>query len=132
MMAWYNSPLWAWRLDDELEELKSSSSSSRADDQRQDKEIERLKTRVTELENQLLALEKILADQGLLPPAPEPSEMKEPPKRPPDAPAVFAARAEEVIACPRCGRRQKGNRDSCYACGLRFQYENECSQEVSP
>ena len=41
MMAWYNSPLWAWRLDDELEELKSSSSSSRADDQRQDKEIER-------------------------------------------------------------------------------------------
>ena len=124
MMAWYNSPLWAWRLDDELEELKSSSSSSRADDQRQDKEIERLKTRVTELENQLLALEKILADQGLLPPAPEPSEMKEPPKRPPDAPAVFPARTEEVIACPRCGRRQKGNRDSCYACGLPFQYEN--------
>ena len=82
MMAWYNSPLWAWRLDDELEELKSSSSSSRADDQRQDKEIERLKTRVTELENQLLALEKILADQGLLPPAPEPSEMKEPPQAP--------------------------------------------------
>lgn len=125
MMAWYNSPLWAWRLDDELEELKSSSSSSRADDQRQDKEIERLKTRVTELENQLLALEKILADQGLLPPAPEPSEMKEPPKRPPDAPAVFPTRTEEVIACPRCGRRQKGNRDSCYACGLPFQYENE-------
>ena len=125
MMAWYNSPLWAWRLDDELEELKSSSSSSRADDQRQDKEIERLKTRVTELENQLLALEKILADQGLLPPAPEPSEMKEPPKRPPDTPAVFPARTEESIACPRCGRRQKGNRDSCYACGLPFQYENE-------
>ena len=99
---------------------------------RQDKEIERLKTRVTELENQLLALEKILADQGLLPPAPEPSEMKEPPKRPPDAPAVFPARTEEVIACPRCGRRQKGNRDSCYACGLPFQYEDECSQEVSP
>ena len=125
MMAWYNSPLWAWRLDDELEELKSSSSSSRADDQRQDKEIERLKTRVTELENQLLALEKILADQGLLPPAPEPSEMKEPPKRPPDAPAVFPARTEEVIACPRCGRCQKGDRDSCYACGLPFQYETE-------
>ena len=118
MMAWYNSPLWAWRLDDELEELKSSSSSSRADDQRQDKEIERLKTRVTELENQLLALEKILADQGLLPPAPEPSEMKEPPKRPPDTPAVFPARTEESIACPRCGRRQKGNRDSCYACAI--------------
>ena len=104
--------------------LEGSSSRSRADDQRQDKEIERLKTRVTELENQLLALEKILADQGLLPPAPEPPEAKNTPKRPPDAPAIFPARTEEVIACPRCGRRQKGNRNACYACGLSFQYEN--------
>ena len=39
---------------------------------------------------------------------------------PPAAPAVFPARTDEVIACPRCGRRQKGNRDSCYACGLPF------------
>ena len=132
MMAWYNSPLWAWRLDDELEELKSSSSSSRADDQRQDKEIERLKTRVTELEDQLLALEKILSQHGFLPPMPEEPEDPEASNLPPDAPAIFPARTEEVIACPRCGRRQKGNRDSCYACGLRFQYENECSQEVSP
>ena len=131
---WYLKPNLFLHADmlDQLDELNSSASNSHADDLRQDKEIERLKTRVTELENQLLALEKILADQGLLPPAPEPSEMKEPPKRPPDAPAVFPARTEEVIACPRCGRRQKGNRDSCYACGLRFQYENECSQEVSP
>ena len=28
---------------------------------------------------------------------------------PPAAPAVFPARTDEVIACPRCGRRQKGN-----------------------
>jgi len=27
--------------------------------------------------------------------------------------------------CPRCGRRQKGNRHSCYACGLPFRYEQE-------
>ena len=44
---------------------------------------------------------------------------------PPAAPAVFPARTDEVIACPRCGRRQKGNRDSCYACGLPFRYEQE-------
>lgn len=125
MMAWYNSPLWAWRLDDELEELKSSSSSSRADDQRQDKEIERLKTRVTELENQLLALEKILSQHGFLPPMPEEPEDPEASNLPPDAPAIFPARTEEVIACPRCGRRQKGNRNACYACGLPFQYEAE-------
>ena len=121
-MAWYNSPLWAWRLDDELEELKSSSSSSRADDQRQDKEIERLKTRITELEDQLLALERLLSQHGLLPPMPAEPAAPEPPQ---DAPAVFPARTEEVIACPRCGRRQKGDRDSCYACGLPFQYETE-------
>ena len=66
-----------------------------------------------------------LADQGLLPPAPEPPEAKNTPKRPPDAPAVFPAWTEEVVACPRCGRRQKGNRDSCYACGLPFRYEQE-------
>ena len=44
---------------------------------------------------------------------------------PPDTPAVFPARTEEVIACPRCGRRQKGGRDACYACGLPFRYEHE-------
>ena len=44
---------------------------------------------------------------------------------PPDPPAVFPARTEEVIACPRCGRRQKGGRDACYACGLPFRYEHE-------
>lgn len=125
MMAWYNSPLWAWRLDDELEELKSSSSSSRSDDQRQDKEIERLKTRITELEDQLLALEKILSQHGFLPPMPEEPEDPEASNLPPDAPAIFPARTEEVIACPRCGRRQKGNRNACYACGLPFQYEAE-------
>ena len=123
-LPWYLNPLWEWDLHDRLDMLEGSSSSSRADDQRQDKEIERLKTRVTELENQLLVLEKILADQGLLPPAPEPPEAKNTPKRPPDAPAVFPAWTEEVVACPRCGRRQKGTRDSCYACGLLFRYEN--------
>lgn len=47
---------------------------------------------------------------------------------PPAAPAVFPARTDEVIACPRCGRRQKGNRHSCYACGLPFRYEQETFQ----
>ena len=126
-LPWYLKPDLFLHADmlDQLDELNSSASSSHADVLRQDKEIERLKTRVTELENQLLALEKFLADQGLLPPAPEPSDAKDTLKRPPDAPAIFPARTEEVIACPRCGRRQKGNRNACYACGLPFQYEAE-------
>ena len=124
-LPWYLNPLWQWDLHDRLDMLEGSSSSSRADDQRQDKEIERLKTRITELEDQLLALEKILSQHGILPPMPEEPEDPEASNLPPDAPAIFPARTEEVIACPRCGRRQKGNRSACYACGLPFQYEAE-------
>lgn len=124
-LPWYLNPLWQWDLHDRLDMLEGSSSSSRADDQRQDKEIERLKTRITELEDQLLALEKILSQHGILPPMPEEPEDPEASNLPPDAPAIFPARTEEVIACPRCGRRQKGNRNACYACGLPFQYEAE-------
>ena len=124
-LPWYLNPLWEWDLHDRLDMLEGSSSSSRADDQRQDKEIERLKTRITELEDQLLALEKILSQHGILPPMPEEPEDPEASNLPPDAPAIFPARTEEVIACPRCGRRQKGNRNACYACGLPFQYEAE-------
>ena len=123
-LPWYLNPLWEWDLHDRLDMLEGSSSSSRADDQRQDKEIERLKTRITELEDQLLALEKILSQHGILPPMPEQPEDPEASNLPPDAPAIFPARTEEVIACPRCGRRQKGDRNACYACGLSFQYEN--------
>ena len=123
-LPWYLKPDLFLHADmlDQLDELNSSASSSHADDLRQDKEIERLKTRITELEDQLLALERVLSQHGLLPPMPAEPAAPEPSQ---DAPAVFSARTEEVIACPRCGRRQKGNRDSCYACGLPFQYKTE-------
>ena len=125
-IPWYLNPLWQWDLHDRLDDLELSSDGSRKDDLRQDKEIERLKRRVTDLENQLLALEKLLSDQGLLPPEPaDPGA----PELPPDAPAVFPARTEEVIRCPRCGRRQKGDRNCCYACGLPFRYEDEAPPE---
>ena len=122
---WYLKPdlfLQAEMLDKQ-EDLENAANSSYATDQRQDKEIQSLKKRITELENQLLALEKILSEHGILPPMP--AEPEAPPARPQDAPAVFPARTEEVVACPRCGRRQRGNRDSCYACGLPFRYETE-------
>ena len=82
-------------------------------------ELSSLRQRMAELEQ---ALEPTPAPE---PAAPAADAQAAPPKRPPDAPAVFPARTEEVIACPRCGRHQKGNRDSCYACGLPFQYEHE-------
>ncbi len=89
-------------------------------------ESDHLKQELSSLRQRMAELEQALEPT----PAPEPAApaadaQAAPPKRPPDAPAVFPARTEEVIACPRCGRHQKGNRDSCYACGLPFQYEHE-------
>ena len=62
-------------------------------------------------------LEALLAAHGITPP-PVPEE------EPPQA-AVFPARTRETITCPRCGARQRGDRDSCYVCSLPFQYESE-------
>ena len=95
--------------------LLPDQNQEAADFSRQDREIAALRQRVAELER---------AQQ----PAKEPVALaKTPaaPAAPPDAPAVFPVRTEEVIACPRCGRRQKGNRSACYSCGLPFQYETE-------
>ena len=39
--------------------------------------------------------------------------------------ARFATRRLGDIACPVCHKRQMSNRDSCYACGCRFIYEDE-------
>lgn len=86
-------------------------------DRAQDREIAALKAR-------LAALEKAAgAPAGA--PAERPSATASGPASQPDAPAVFPARTEELVACPRCGRRQKGNRSACYACGLPFQYESK-------
>ena len=86
-------------------------------DRAQDREIAALKAR-------LAALEKAAgAPAGA--PAERPSAAASGPASQPDAPAVFPARTEELVACPRCGRRQKGNRSACYACGLPFQYESK-------
>ena len=89
-------------------------------------ESDHLKQELSSLRQRMAELEQALEPT----PAPEPAApaadaQAAPPKRPRAAPAVFPARTEEVIACPRCGRHQKGNRDSCYACGLPFQYEHE-------
>ena len=81
----------------------------------QDQELSSLRQRVAALERIQQSSEEPVSLVKPVPPMPA---------APPDTPAVFPARTEEVIACPRCGRRQKGNRNGCYACGLPFQYEN--------
>ena len=119
----YIDPLWRWQhraLFERDEELNRSINNSRAADRQQDKEIARLQKRVTELEQHLLALEQYLSEKGILPPLPEESD-----PAPSDAPVSFPSRTEEPISCPVCGRRQRGNRDCCYFCGVKFQYEDE-------
>lgn len=83
---------------------------------RRDQEIDALRRRIAQLE------------QAQEPPEaePAPSASQPPPVPPPPGePARFPARTLETVACPRCGRRQRGDRNFCYACGLPFLYENE-------
>ena len=62
-------------------------------------------------------------DQDELPTGTErPSAEAAPPT---DTPARFPARTREIIPCPRCGKRQQGNRDLCYSCKLPFVYDDE-------
>ena len=39
--------------------------------------------------------------------------------------AVFPSRTDDLISCPHCKKRQRGNRDLCWNCALPFQYEDE-------
>ena len=80
------------------------------------KEVDDLKSRIAQLES----LQS--------PPQPEETAAQpedEPCAAPPEADgeAVFPRRTDELIACPRCGKRQRGNRNFCYSCELPFRYE---------
>lgn len=88
-------------------------------DQDQDRQLADLQKRVRELEQQLLALETVLDRQGLIPPQPEPEQ----PAQTDDTPAVFPARTSDPVTCPRCGKQQRGDRNLCFFCSLKFQYE---------
>ena len=123
---WYLKPelLLHAEILDKQEELDQAASASYSRDQEQDKQIGQLNRRVSELEQQLLALEKLLSEQGILP-SPAVVEEKLPEPHTPGTPAVFPARTEKLITCPCCGKQQKGNRNLCFFCETPFRYENE-------
>ncbi len=125
-LPWYLKSEWTLHAEmlDKQDELTRSASASYSRDRDQDKQIEALQKRVRELESQLLALEKLLSEKGILPPLPEEPE-SEPERKDTGKPVLFPARTEDTIDCPRCGKRQRGDRDFCYACETPFRYETE-------
>ena len=121
-LPWYLKPDWLLHAD-MLDEQARIDTTSCARDRDQDKEIEKLQKRISTLEAQLLSLERYLSEKGVLPPLPEEPESEE--AVPVGEPVTFPAKTEDIIACPHCGKKQKGNRSACYSCGTPFQYEPE-------
>jgi len=85
--------------------------------------VDRLERKIEKLEHHILGLEALLASHGIVPPAPE--DLSDTDSKTRGEPVTFSSRTEESIACPCCGRKQKGNRNACYSCGTPFLYENE-------
>lgn len=83
-----------------------------------DQEIAALRQRIAQLEQ---------AQKPQTAPEAEPASVQPPasPPPPPGEPARFATRTRELISCPRCGKRQQGNRNLCYSCKLPFVYDDE-------
>ena len=118
---WYLKPDWLLHTE-MLDEQERLSATTAAHARSQDREMEKLQQRISDLETQLFTLEKYLSEKGILPPLPEEPEENIPSSK---EPVTFPSRTEETILCPRCGRKQKGNRNACYSCGTPFLYEAE-------
>lgn len=79
-------------------------------------EVDALKARIAQLEAQQSPVQPEAEDTA---PAPQPVSAS------PCAPVVFRRRTDDLITCPRCGKRQRGNRNACYSCECLFEYEED-------
>lgn len=91
---------------------EEQAASARRDSWRNE-ELSALKRRISELE----------AAQKAAEPAKEPALAEDAEAPCSTTPVRFPARTTDIISCPNCGKRQRGNRDACYSCGTPFQYE---------
>ena len=87
--------------------------------------IDRLEQKIEKMQHHILGLESLLASHGIVPPMLEGPESNTPSGKTCGEPVTFPARTEETIACPRCNKKQKGNRSACYSCGTPFLYETD-------
>lgn len=92
-----------------LEEMEQEAQSRQ-------KEVDALKARIAQLES-LQSPPQPEAEEDAPAPQPGPASAC--------APVVFRRRTDDLITCPRCGRRQKGNRNACYSCECPFEYEED-------
>lgn len=121
-LSWFLKPDWLLHaeLQDQQEELELRSEFR---NQSTREEIDQLRGQVRDLERQLLALETVLAAQGIIE-----RHVETDPAPTEDCPPVkIPTRNRDEIQCPRCGKKQQANRDACYGCRLPFLYEDEQS-----
>lgn len=104
-----------------LPDLAEQQAYEARREQRHKEEVDALKDRIAALERMQPAPETDA--QG------EASPQPEAPQSPPGTPAHFPSRTTEVIACPRCGKRQRGDRDLCYSCKAPFLYDDEAPSQ---
>lgn len=102
-----------------LPDLTEQQAEEDLREQRHKEEVDALKDRIAALER--------MQPVSQADPQPEPPQV---PPAPPGTPVHFSSRAKEIIACPRCGKRQRGDRDLCYSCKAPFVYDEEDSSQI--
>ena len=106
-----------------IDDLESASDLLRKDVSALSDRVKQLESHARDMDRYIRRLESLLAQHGISFPAEEETAPAEP--KPVGEPVTFPARTEDLITCPRCGRKQKGTRSACYSCGTPFLYENE-------
>ena len=107
-----------------IDDLESASDLLRKDVSALSDRVKQLESHARDMDRYIRRLETLMAQHGITLPEEEENTVPAEPQ-PVGEPVTFSSRTEESIACPRCGRKQKGNRNACYACSTPFLYENE-------
>lgn len=89
------------------------------------REVSELRQQVKDLQKRITELEHGAAPADQPKAAVHTEQAKDEPITEISKPVRFPTRTSDTVICPGCGKRQQGNRNSCYACGLPFYYEDE-------
>ena len=89
------------------------------------REVSELRQQVKDLQKRITELEHSAAPADQPKAAIHMEQAKDEPITEISKPVRFPTRTSDTVICPGCGKRQQGNRNSCYACGLSFHYEDE-------